>query len=106
MGGGKGSKTSEIGDKLVEISDLRFSTQTRFERGNYSSADRTRDEKIVESRDNAIEIFLGRMEELRIADEEPQLSKEEISLNDQRQEDEVIILIRRSSVELRPICEN
>lgn len=90
MGGGKESKISEIGDNLVEISDLRISMQTRFERGTYSSEDRGRDEKIMESRDNAIELLFGRLEELRIKGEEPQLSKEEICLNDQRQEDEVI----------------
>lgn len=90
MGGGKGSKASEIGDQFMESADSRFPTQTRFERGAYSSADRARDEKIVESRDNAIELLLGRLEELRIAGEELQLSKEERSLNDQRQDDEVI----------------
>ncbi|XP_028549549.1 E3 ubiquitin-protein ligase RNF14 [Dendrobium catenatum] len=98
MGGENKWKSSEIGELAADnslenrnrlVADLDFST---FERGSSSSPDRKRDERRAELPDSAIEVALRRLEELRIKGEEPQLSEEEISFNDQRQEDEMLAL--------------
>ncbi|XP_020580780.1 E3 ubiquitin-protein ligase RNF14 [Phalaenopsis equestris] len=101
MGGRRGSKKSEGGEVAAShssenrscvVEDSGFSTQKRFEQGSSSSPDRERGERSVKSKDNGIEAALRRLEQLRIEGEEPQISREEISFNDQRQEDEMLAL--------------
>ncbi|KAK8926255.1 hypothetical protein KSP39_PZI018940 [Platanthera zijinensis] len=100
MGGGNGLKASEAGkfsvyhsfeDRNSVDADVGSSGQGSFGGGS-SSPGTERDQSIGESRDNVVEASLRRFEDLRIDGDESQLSKEQISSNDQRQEDEMLAL--------------
>lgn len=100
MRGGSGSKASEAEKLAVYHSfedrnsfdaDVGSSGQRSFDGGS-SSPGTERDQSIGESRDNIVEASLRRLEEIRIDGEDSQLSMEQISSNDQRQEDEMLAL--------------
>ncbi|RRT66104.1 hypothetical protein B296_00025261 [Ensete ventricosum] len=62
----------------------------RDESGDPSAMGATDDPKYLEA-------AIGRLDELRIGGEEPELSEEQIRVNDQMQEDELLINLRQES---------